>query len=93
MKSTLWKWIAVVAAVTATLPAHARPGHRQMPERRAGEEQSVPPQRPETPRDMQRGEPQPPPGRMSPEERRQLRRDIDEAGRDLYRRNPPHPQP
>lgn len=30
-------------------------------------------------------------GRMSPEERRQLRRDIRNAGDDIYRRPPPYP--
>ncbi|MBU0751543.1 MAG: hypothetical protein KJ787_10290 [Gammaproteobacteria bacterium] len=30
------------------------------------------------------------PCRMSPEDRRQLRRDIHDAGRDLYRRGPRH---
>ena len=32
-------------------------------------------------------------GRMSPDERRQLRRDIDNAGRDLYRERPDRPGP
>jgi len=32
-------------------------------------------------------------GRMSPDERRQLRRDIDDAGRDLYRDRPDRPGP
>lgn len=32
----------------------------------------------------------PPPGRMSPEERRQLRHDIRRAGDDIYRRQPRH---
>lgn len=34
-----------------------------------------------------------PVGRMSPEERRQLRRDIHQAGRELYRPHQPRPLP
>ena len=31
-------------------------------------------------------------GRMSPDERRQLRRDIEDAGKDIYRRDRPPPR-
>lgn len=96
MKRMSWKWIAFTAALTAALPACAQqPGHRQMPQGqgRGDNEHPFPPQRLDQPLpDMQRQEFQHH-HRMSPEEHRQLRRDINEAGRELYRRNPQHPPP
>ncbi len=88
MKLKLWKWIAAIAVLTAVMPAQAQMWHRQRAQS-AAEEQRAPegPRMREAPVqiDGQRQEFQQP-GRMSPEERRQLRRDIHEAGRELYRR-------
>ena len=76
--SVLW---LLGADASAQLPQHPRQGreaHRGGPQRMISAEQ-----RPESllPRDAE------PPGggnRLSPEERRQLRRDVHEAGRELY---------
>jgi len=65
------------------LPAHAQPGRRGMPPDAAGREQTMMPQRYYERQGMQPATPEH--GRMSAEERRQLRRDIHEAGRELYR--------
>ena len=79
-----YRWIALAAALIAVLPAHAESRHRPFIQRDADVGRQRPP-----PRELQqRDDPRPPPGRMSPEERRQLRRDINEAGRDLYRHPP-----
>jgi hypothetical protein len=80
------KLIAVVVAVLAALPAHAQRGRgdasRHPPMR--NEPAFAPPFAEQMRRDMRRGE-----GAevapMTAEERRQLRRDIHEAGRELYR--------
>ncbi|OHC67230.1 MAG: hypothetical protein A2045_15460 [Rhodocyclales bacterium GWA2_65_20] len=91
-----WKWIAVAAALAAAMPACAQqPAQRQMPpwQGRGDNERPFPPQRQDqSSPDMQRQGLQHH-GRMSPEERRQLRHDINEAGRELYRRNPQRPPP
>lgn len=94
MKHKPWKAIAVAAALMATLPACAQQQrHRQMPQWQGSDERRFSPQRQDQPpSEMQRQEPRQH-GRMSPEERRQLRHDINEAGRELYRPNPPRPLP
>lgn len=77
------KLIAVFVAVLATLPAHAQRGRGNAPRH--------PPMRTEPAplaEQMRRGMPHDAASRAAPmtaEERRQLRRDIDEAGRELYR--------
>lgn len=95
MKRKLWIWIALTAALTAVPSAYAQMGQRQMRGARDDSERSLPPQRLDpAQRDMlppRRESPET--GRMSAEERRQLRRDIDDAGRELYRRKPPHARP
>ncbi|MBM3346785.1 MAG: hypothetical protein FJY55_09875 [Betaproteobacteria bacterium] len=76
--------VALLALLASTAPASAE---QRGPMRRA----ERPPDNALGPRPAdQRGLGPPPrqanwPGQMSPEERRQLRRDIDEHGRDLYR--------
>jgi hypothetical protein len=88
----------LIIACMATLLAAAWPGHAQQPPPgggRRGMEQPMrpmPPQREQTPpqRDFQGGPQDPRRGQMSPDERRQLRRDIGDHGRDVYRdRRPP----
>ena len=77
--------IAMASAVAADPP---------VPER--SQTQSAPPQRgsesPMPQREL-RGPPEADRGRMNPDERRQLRRDIQDAGRDIYHpaRNAPAP--
>lgn len=84
----IWLFALVASLANAPLRVGAE-GHRHFPH--------VPGQgmfRPDSTvpaRDF-RAEPMPGYGRMSPEERRQLRRDIQNAGEGLYRRPPP-PQP
>jgi hypothetical protein len=91
MSRKLWKPLAAMAALAALAPAHAQMRYRGMPDARPEAERGPPQQQVDPARDPQRQE-FVPPGRMSPEERRQLRRDIHDAGRELYRRNPPeHP--
>lgn len=95
MKPKRWQWLILIVAQLAMSSAHAQMGHRQRPPRHQGESDAMQFQpRPERERDAQR-EMQPSPARMSPEERRQLRRDIHDAGRELYRRDssPPSPPP
>ena len=96
MKQEPLKWIAAVAALMVAVPVYAQqPGQRQMPQwqGRIDNERSFQPLRQDQPpQDMQRQERRHH-GRMSPEERRQLRQDINEAGRELYRPNPQHPLP
>jgi hypothetical protein len=92
MKTRLNVWILGVLALLATLPAHARPGggrfwqrfseHEASP--RFADRAAERAQRQEIRRDEA-----PVFGRMSPEERRQLRRDIRNAGEDIYRRPAP----
>ena len=93
-------WITLVAAalLTAVPPASAqqgdgRPGDRQRG-RSFAERQELRQQRAERLADDPRGDA---PRercdgkcRMTPEERMKLRRDIHEAGRDIYRRGPRH---
>lgn len=81
-------------ALVASLPVYAQPDGRDPP-RRFQQERPLPPQRElprrgadEPRRDRQRSDEAARPGRLSPEERQQLRRDIREAGRDVYRDRP-----
>ena len=98
MNPRIWHWLVAVVALLAMLPSYAEKGHRGMPPPEVGAglapmQRQVPYQ---SPSDAQlRPEPQDPaqPMRMSPEERRQLRRDIHDAGRELYRRDVPRPPP
>lgn len=83
--------LAAMAVLAAVVPAHAQMRQRAMSEPRADTGRAYPQQQAEPPREMQQRQESMPPGRLSPEERRQLRRDVHEAGRELYRANPPHP--
>jgi hypothetical protein len=94
MKRTLWNWIAAVMAVAAIMPAYAQQ-RRPLRERPPLQQRQEMPQRGFQQHEFQQGENSRgeggQPGRMSPDERRQLRRDIHDAGRELYRgeRRPP----
>lgn len=75
----------MAAALMAALPTVAQQhGGRRMQPPPPGQRQFMPPQRPfqppgrETGQDDRRG-------RMTPEERQQLRRDINQHGREVYR--------
>jgi hypothetical protein len=71
--------------------ASAQAQNRPLRERNAdggGPQRVVPAQRPDGA--AERNEAAPGGGRLSPEERRQLRRDVHEAGRDLYADRPRH---
>ena len=96
MKPEVWKSIVLTAAVMATVPACAQQaGQRQPPqwqERMDGEHPSPALRQERSPQDVEHPEFRHH-GRLSPEERRQLRRDIDDAGRELYRPNPQRPPP
>ena len=82
MKRNLIRAVAALAFVLS-VTALAQPGPRG-PRREGGE----PMQRDGQEREF-RGPPElPRQGRMSPEERRQLRRDVHEAGKELYRGPP-----
>ena len=90
MKGKGWIWLVGLIAAAAAVPAHADPRgqrlHRFLQERRQVQQDQ---------RDLRRDPQQELPGRgrLTPEERRQLRRDIRDAGQDLYRRPPPPPPP
>jgi hypothetical protein len=89
----------LIMASIATLLSAAWPGHAQQPPPGGGRRGMEPPMRPMPPQhrepmrdhrgdrdaqDPRRGQ------QLSPEERRQLRRDIGDHGRDVYRdRRPP----
>jgi len=86
---------AFLAVLAASLPAAAQPLRREPPPR----VQRAQPDRPPPLRELQRRgpvEPRPedaalaprPPRPLTPEERQQLRRDIREHGRDVYRDRP-----
>lgn len=93
MNRKLWNALAAIAALAALMPAHAQMRPRGMPDPRADlERHSIQPPA-EPPREFQPRQELMPAGRLSPEERRQLRRDIHEAGRELYRGNPPQQPP
>lgn len=84
--------LAAIAALTANGVAHAQMRYRESPDPRADFQRSSAPQF-DAQQGLQPRQEFAPPGRLSPEERRQLRRDIHDAGRELYRRGPgPHPQ-
>ncbi len=91
MKAKTRLWLAGVAALLAAVPVLAQAGSRTERQYRFAERQMVP-DAPLPPREFRRNE-FPRRGRLSPEERRQLRRDIQDAGQDLYRREPPPPPP
>jgi len=88
--------IGLIAAASAT-PAAADPFERGFGFRPLVQDQRP---RPEPRRDADRPAPlretrapgEADRGRMSPDERRQLRRDIQDAGKDIYRRDRPAPR-
>lgn len=86
----------IVLALAASLPAAAQPVRREGPPPRF---QRAQPDRPPPLRELQRRSPVDPrqedaapaprpPRPLTPEERQQLRRDIREHGRDVYRDRP-----
>ncbi|MGE5792238.1 MAG: hypothetical protein ACM36B_06085 [Bacteroidota bacterium] len=90
----------LIMASMATLLATAWPGHAQQPPPGGGRRGMEPPMRPMPPPQREQMPPRdfrgdrdgqdPRRGHLSPEERRQLRRDIGDHGRDVYRdRRPP----
>jgi hypothetical protein len=88
MSQKLWKPLAAIAALAAFAPAHAQMRYRGTPDLRADErgstqqqQQAAPPPDPQPRQDL-------PPGKLTPEERRQLRQDIHNAGREIYRGGP-----
>lgn len=89
MKRRTGFWLLGLVAFMAAMPALAGPRgerlHRYLQERQA-ERQEQREYRREQGRDFSGR------GRLTPEERQQLRRDIRDA-RDLYRREPPPPPP
>ncbi len=88
----LWKPLAAIAAMAALAPAQAQMRYRGMPDPHADMERNSGQRQAEPPREFQPRQDFAAPGRLSPEERRQLRRDIHEAGRELYQGNrPQHP--
>lgn len=77
----------VLLALVASLPAQAQPGDGQRRFERFQQQREMRReefQRRQFERDGQEGRP----GRLTPEERQQLRRDIREHGRDVYRDRP-----
>lgn len=84
-----------IAAAVANSAAAAEPGDGRWAGRRFDQRPDDPgamPMRPAPGQGEQafRRDEFPPPGRMSPEDRRQLRHDIRRAGDDIYRRQPRH---
>jgi hypothetical protein len=78
--------LLMLSLLTASLPAHAFPGGRGGGSFQVQQRQHPPQgdrQLQHAPR-RQDAQPNPPPQRMSPDERRQLRRDLRDAGRDVY---------
>lgn len=65
--------------------ADRRSPQRDMDRRGAAADRVAPQRETRAPADADRG-------RMSPDERRQLRRDIEDAGKDIYRRDRPAPR-
>lgn len=91
MKTGIRVWAFGLAVLLAAAAAQAQPWERGERRQRGAEERREPPMQFMPPREFRRDDNPPPgPGRMSPEERRQLRRDIQDAGQDIYRREPPH---
>lgn len=95
MKTRTWVGALGVAAALASLSVQAQTWGRGGGPHRGAEERREPPAQMAPPREFRRDDfrrdeaPLPGRGQMSPEERRQLRRDIHDAGQDLYRREPP----
>jgi hypothetical protein len=91
-------WLGLAVALTLTLPTVARAERRD--QERHGERVAAPlrvpiplrfvplPPAPD-PRQIQPPNERPGGRYLSPEERRQLRRDINDAGREIYRRDRP----
>lgn len=93
MTRKLWKWLVASAVLMAWLPVQAQMWQRPMPQqRRADDERAAPPRQDAAQRELPSRQEFRPPQPMSADERRQLRRDIHEAGREIYRRNPPRAQ-
>ena len=94
MKPMGWKRLAASLALMAALSAQAQPG-RPMPPRPHGDGER--PMHHQIRADIAQRDALRPEhshgARMSPEERRQLRRDIHDAGRALYPRDLPHQRP
>jgi hypothetical protein len=95
MKTRLNVWLLGVVALLASAAVCAGPGgggHGHRFAERGAMPMSAGPvvERPLGQQDFRRDD-APMFGRMSPEERRQLRRDIRNAGEDIYRRPPPFP--
>ena len=86
----LWKPLAAIAAMAALAPAHAQMRYRGMPDPHGDMERNPGQRQAEPPREFQQRQEFMNSNRFSPEERRQLRRDIHEAGRELYQGK--HPQ-
>lgn len=96
MKSLGVLCLGLIAAASAN-PAAADPfergmgfgpmvqDKRQRPEPKRAAERPAPQRETPAPGETDRG-------RMSPDERRQLRRDIEDAGKDIYRRDRPAPR-
>jgi hypothetical protein len=77
----------VIMAGIAVMLTTAWPGYAQHPYGRRGDRPQGQPMPPPPQRGYERRD-EGPPGRrqpLSPEERRQLRRDIEDTGRDIYR--------
>ena len=90
-----WIWIAAAVAWMALPQAHAQhPQRHAFPPGVGAERPQAPPAQAQV-HEAQDGQERgaQPTGRMSPEERRQLRRDIHQAGRELYRPHQPRPLP
>ncbi len=88
MNRKLWKPLAAIAALVAVVPVHAQMRNRgggMPPDAHPGWDRGSLQQPMDTSRESPRQENPAAPGRMSPEERRRLRRDIHEAGREIYR--------
>lgn len=82
-------WLAALLAATS---AQAQLREREPRPDRYGEPRPMPVEpmpMPMHPRDFRRDD-LPAAGRLSREERRQLRQDIQDAGQDIYRRGPRH---
>jgi len=80
-----------IAALMAAVPACAEPGDGRFARRFGDREGGARTERIERMREFHRNESAF--GRMSPEERRQLRHDIRAAREGVYRRPPPPPPP
>ncbi len=84
MMIRLTSWLSLAALLLALAPAHAEPPGRSGEGRPRPDAPQGERARPEEGRRDDQGN-RPPP-RLSPEERRELRQQIHEAGHDLYRK-------